>query len=251
MPVPVRRYLRSDRFTAVYCVVAVVWLTVLGFVLPEVVPGHDLQVISKLGGAGLVVGITVLLFSLQAGFAAEDRASARGVDVTAGAAAGGPTLGGLSGITESGQDDGKHYTERMAVRRSVASLGPSVVMAVDDAGDTGIGYRELAMLAPRLIKLGMSTTRGIETDAVKQALVTGMVSFAGSTGSELVAKGVETESELKALVELGIRLGQGRLFGMPAPVEAFAGIGARSRGVVTLRRPIAPSAADAGGESAA
>jgi PAS domain S-box-containing protein len=139
----------------------------------------------------------------------------------------------------------------MAVRRSVASLGPTVVMAVDDAGDTGIGYSELATLAPKLIKLGMSTTRGIETDSVKQALVTGMVSFAKSTGSELVAKGVETESELQALVELGIRLGQGRLFGMPAPVEAFAGIGPAGRGIVTLRRPIAQLVADDAGEESA
>ena len=111
-----------------------------------------------------------------------------------------------------------------AVRQAVASLGPTVVLAVDDAGDTGIGYSELATLAPRLIKLGMATTRGIEADPVKRALVTGMVSFASSTGSELVAKGIETESELATLLELGIRAGQGRLFGMPAPVEEFADV---------------------------
>ena len=78
-----------------------------------------------------------------------------------------------------------------------------------------------------------------------------MVSFATSTGSELVAKGVETETELQAMLALGIRIGQGDLFGMPAPVEAFAGIGPATRGIVTLRRPIAPSVADDGGESVA
>lgn len=142
-------------------------------------------------------------------------------------------------------------TSLSAVRQAAASLGPTVVLAVDDAGEPGIGYGELVMLAPKLIKLGLATTRGIETDAVKRALVTGMVSFATSTGSELVAKGVETETELQAMLALGIRIGQGELFGMPAPVEAFAGIGPATRGIVTLRRPIAPSVADAGGESVA
>ena len=133
MPVPVRRYLRSDRFTAVYCVVAIVWLTVLGFILPEVVPGHDLQVISKLGGAGLVVGITVLLFSLQAGFAAEDRAAGGGTGAAVGEAAGSPALGGLSGITESGQDDGKHYTERMeALEADWPRVRPILDLLVDE-----------------------------------------------------------------------------------------------------------------------
>ena len=131
----------------------------------------------------------------------------------------------------------------LAVRAAVASLGPTVVMAVDDAGGTGLGYSELATLAPRLIKLGMSTTRGIEADPVKRAVVTGMVSFAASTGSELVAKGIETESELETLLELGIRLGQGRLLGMPAPVEAFAGVPSASRGITTLRLPLVSAAA--------
>ena len=138
-----------------------------------------------------------------------------------------------------------------AVRKAAASLGPTVVLAVDDAGEPGIGYGELMMLAPKLIKLGIGSTRGIETDAVKRALVTGMVSFATSTGSELVAKGVETESELQALLELGISIGQGELFGMAAPVEAFAGIGPGSRGIVTLRRPVVAVAADIDGETAA
>jgi EAL domain-containing protein (putative c-di-GMP-specific phosphodiesterase class I) len=157
------------------------------------------------------------------------------------------TLGHKAVIELSGPPTGLSAV----VRQAAASLGPTVVLAVDDAGEPGIGYGELMMLAPKLIKLGIGSTRGIETDAVKRALVTGMVSFASSTGSELVAKGVETESELQALLELGIGTGQGELFGMPAPVEAFAGIGPASRGIVTLRRPVVPVVGNTDDESAA
>jgi len=45
------------------------------------------------------------------------------------------------------------------------------------------------------------------------------------------------------LLELGIRLGQGRLLGMPAPVEAFAGVPSASRGITTLRLPLVSAAA--------
>ncbi|MEO8571034.1 MAG: EAL domain-containing protein [Chloroflexota bacterium] len=59
---------------------------------------------------------------------------------------------------------------------------------------------------------------GIDRDPIRRALVSGPAFFASETGCELIAEGIETEEELKAVRGLGIGLGQGYLLGRPAPV---------------------------------
>ena len=71
---------------------------------------------------------------------------------------------------------------------------------------------------PAFVKLDLSIVRGIEADPVRQALGSGLVYFAGKTGSELIAEGVETDEEANILVDLGIRFGQGFLLGRPEAV---------------------------------
>jgi EAL domain-containing protein (putative c-di-GMP-specific phosphodiesterase class I) len=58
---------------------------------------------------------------------------------------------------------------------------------------------------------------GINADPIRQALVAGMLHFATSIGVEIIAEGVETEAERLTLKALGVALGQGFLFGRPAP----------------------------------
>ena len=48
-------------------------------------------------------------------------------------------------------------------------------------------------------------------------MVAGMAHFAGNSGCELIAEGIETQAELEELIRLGVHLGQGYLFGKPAP----------------------------------
>jgi EAL domain-containing protein (putative c-di-GMP-specific phosphodiesterase class I) len=45
-----------------------------------------------------------------------------------------------------------------------------------------------------------------------------MVHFATSTGGVIIAEGIETEPELRALRRLGVTLGQGYLLGRPEPI---------------------------------
>jgi EAL domain-containing protein (putative c-di-GMP-specific phosphodiesterase class I) len=52
--------------------------------------------------------------------------------------------------------------------------------------------------------------------------VSGLAYFAGATGCQLIAEGIESEEERGALLELGVRLGQGFLLGRPAPIESAA-----------------------------
>lgn len=106
--------------------------------------------------------------------------------------------------------------EDYEVLRSALSVLPeSVSVAVDDAGAGYASLRHVLQLGPSIVKLDREWVGGIHNDPARQALVGGLSSFASETGCELVAEGVETPSELDALVKVGIRLGQGFLLGRP------------------------------------
>ena len=93
-------------------------------------------------------------------------------------------------------------------------------LAVDDAGAGYAGLRHILELKPQFVKLDISLVRHVDTDQARQAMVAGMAHFARNSGCQLIAEGIETETELTELVRLGVPLGQGYLFGKPAPVPA-------------------------------
>ena len=105
-----------------------------------------------------------------------------------------------------------------AFHRAVAALGPSVRLAVDDAGAGFASFRHILELRPDFVKLDRSIVTGIDLDPAKQALVAGMLQFARSTGCDLIAEGIETGLERATLVGLGVRLAQGYLLGRPGPL---------------------------------
>ena len=88
-------------------------------------------------------------------------------------------------------------------------------LALDDVGAGQGALMLLAEVAPRFIKIDMSITRGIDSDAHKRKMVELLATFARSTGANLVAEGVEAEAEAKALEAAGVPLLQGYLYGRP------------------------------------
>jgi len=88
-------------------------------------------------------------------------------------------------------------------------------LAVDDAGAGYASFRHILKLKPDIIKLDYSLIKGIDTDLASKTLATAIVSFGKSTGSEILAEGVETEAELDTLRGLGIERVQGFLLGRP------------------------------------
>jgi EAL domain-containing protein (putative c-di-GMP-specific phosphodiesterase class I) len=89
-------------------------------------------------------------------------------------------------------------------------------LAVDDAGAGYASMRHIVQLAPDLIKLDMSLVRGIDADPATQALAASLAHFAGATGAQLVAEGVETRAEYDEVARLGVVLAQGHLLARPA-----------------------------------
>jgi EAL domain-containing protein (putative c-di-GMP-specific phosphodiesterase class I) len=106
-----------------------------------------------------------------------------------------------------------------AVREALLALGPNVRLAVDDAGSGYASLRHILALKPAFVKLDIEWVRGIDSDPVRRALVSGLIYFASETGCELIAEGIETQAELDALRLLGIKLGQGYLLGRPQPAD--------------------------------
>ena len=105
------------------------------------------------------------------------------------------------------------------IRAAIASLGDNVQLAVDDAGAGFASLRHITELRPQFVKLDRGLIVDIDKDLIRQALITGMVHFADSVGSMLIAEGVETEEERWTLLGLGVKAAQGYLFGRPASAE--------------------------------
>jgi EAL domain-containing protein (putative c-di-GMP-specific phosphodiesterase class I) len=96
-----------------------------------------------------------------------------------------------------------------------------VRIAVDDAGSGYSSLSHILKLAPDFIKLDRELISGIDLDPVRRALASSLVTFAGETGAEIVAEGVENEDELEVLRRLGVRYAQGYHLARPAPLAAL------------------------------
>ncbi|MGI8794047.1 MAG: EAL domain-containing protein [Acidimicrobiales bacterium] len=98
-----------------------------------------------------------------------------------------------------------------------------VRLAVDDAGAGFASLRHVVSLGPDIVKLDRSLVSDIDRDSLKRSLVRGLASFARATSTCLVAEGVETPAEARALVEEGVAFAQGFWFARPQPAEWLQG----------------------------
>jgi EAL domain-containing protein (putative c-di-GMP-specific phosphodiesterase class I) len=76
----------------------------------------------------------------------------------------------------------------------------------------------LAELRPDYIKLDRLLVHDLAAEPIKRNLVAAISGFAHTAQSLVIAEGVERREDEMALLELGISLVQGYLFGMPKPV---------------------------------
>ena len=103
-----------------------------------------------------------------------------------------------------------------AFRAAMATLGPRVSFAVDDAGAGSSSLRHILELKPAFVKLDRWLVAGLDSDEARQAMIVGLRYFSRKTGCLLIAEGIETEHEIAVLRSLDIHLGQGYALGRPA-----------------------------------
>jgi len=105
------------------------------------------------------------------------------------------------------------------VLEEIKSLGVRISM-----DDFGTGYSNLAYLAQLPIdevKLDQSLVRELDHSSEVKTLLHGIIGLFDRLGLALVAEGIETDAQLRFLVEAGCRTGQGFLLGRPAAADSL------------------------------
>ncbi|HEY2702277.1 MAG TPA: GGDEF domain-containing protein [Candidatus Dormibacteraeota bacterium] len=113
-------------------------------------------------------------------------------------------------------------TEREAVRdldrlREVVAIyrAEGFRFALDDVGEGFSTFDALATVIPEFIKVAGKLTRQSHARGPRAA-VEALVTFARSTGAEVIAEGLESEEQVATVLRLGVTLGQGFVLARPA-----------------------------------
>lgn len=94
-------------------------------------------------------------------------------------------------------------------------------IALDDLGEGFSNLRLWSEIRPDFVKLDKHFVQNIHQDPLKEQFVRSVVDIARKSGTKLVAEGIESTAELRALRRLGVQYGQGYLIARPSPVPAL------------------------------
>ncbi len=96
-------------------------------------------------------------------------------------------------------------------------------IAIDDLGEGFSSLRLWSELRPEYVKIDMHFIQGINNDPVKLQFVRSIQEIAEKSGTLVIAEGIETQTELLVLRDLGVAFGQGYHLGRPnmAPARAL------------------------------
>lgn len=104
--------------------------------------------------------------------------------------------------------------------------GKGIKLAVDDLGAGYSNLKYIADLAPEAVKLDRDLITGITGESRLHRLVTAIVRLCEDLGAAVVAEGIETDVELRAVIATGAQYGQGFFLARPAadppPVSSYA-----------------------------
>ena len=98
-----------------------------------------------------------------------------------------------------------------------------VRFALDDFGTGYSPLSHLRELAVDYLKIDRSFVREIERSSEDRAIVRGVTEMAHALGLQVIAEGIEHESQRRILMDLGCELGQGFLWLHPVPIHELSG----------------------------
>ena len=113
-------------------------------------------------------------------------------------------------ITES------DYSREMSLYKEGLARRWGARLAIDDFGSGYNGETSLLDYHADFVKLDMGIVSGIDVARDHQDIARNLIGYAHDRGIRVIAEGVETPSELKAVIELGVDYLQGYLIGKPA-----------------------------------
>lgn len=140
-----------------------------------------------------------------------------------------PTSVHIEVVEDSTSRDIRHSASAFAELRA---SGISIVL--DDFGTGASSLTALTEAAYDGLKIDRSFVQGVVTSTTARSVVEAILAFGRSTGTWVVAEGVESSLELQALHDIGCTLGQGHYLGQPEALTA--------RSAVPTFRPLSPTA---------
>jgi EAL domain-containing protein (putative c-di-GMP-specific phosphodiesterase class I)/GGDEF domain-containing protein len=109
--------------------------------------------------------------------------------------------------------------DSVILARSLRTLREhGVALALDDFGSGHSNLQLWMELRPRLVKLDRVFINGLSANGDKFEIARMLKRLAESFGTELVAEGIENESDLAVARDMGIELAQGFMLGLPARI---------------------------------
>ncbi len=98
----------------------------------------------------------------------------------------------------------------MSFRKTIAHYKEQgYKIAIDDVGAGYSGLTMISEIHPHFIKLDMNLVRDVDKDGLKAALIKTLNDFCVVTNIVMIAEGIETEYELRTLIDIGVDYGQG------------------------------------------
>jgi EAL domain-containing protein (putative c-di-GMP-specific phosphodiesterase class I) len=88
-------------------------------------------------------------------------------------------------------------------------------IALDDLGEGFSSLRLWSELRPEFVKVDMHFVQGVNTDPLKQQFLKSIQSIALSSGTQVIAEGIETAAEFRTVRDIGIVGGQGYFIARP------------------------------------
>jgi EAL domain-containing protein (putative c-di-GMP-specific phosphodiesterase class I) len=90
-----------------------------------------------------------------------------------------------------------------------------VRIAVDDLGAGYSNLKYIADLAPEIVKIDRGLVAGLSQHSRLHRLVTSIVQLCTEQGARVVAEGIETAEELRAVLATGAHFAQGYFLARP------------------------------------
>lgn len=97
-----------------------------------------------------------------------------------------------------------------------------VRVALDDFGTGLSNLDRLRRMPVDILKIDRAFVSGLGGGGREEIILRNLARMTAELGMEVVAEGIETAAEARAVSALGIRFGQGYHLGRPAPVEIWA-----------------------------
>lgn len=106
------------------------------------------------------------------------------------------------------------------IRQKANVDGFSGMFALDDYGSGYNSEINLLELKPKFVKIDISIVRNVNQDVNKRQIISNLVNYAHRWDMLIIAEGIETEEELRTILELDVDLLQGYFLARPGEVPS-------------------------------